>query len=126
MPESDSRSARLCKYILANFDYVGFVALIGWNFAGGLYTLPANVLVFAWAIPLSGRTPTRFWVLLLVYLTVILSVKLCLPVITGNHLLNFIFSTTKDKFLYEYFLLVVLTAEIVVGELFGNCSEQQQ
>jgi hypothetical protein len=38
--------------MISNFNYVGFVALIGWNFSGGVYTLPANILIFAWAIPL--------------------------------------------------------------------------
>lgn len=121
MPDSDSLMVRLGKYVFANFDYVGFAVLIGWNFAGGLYTLPASILVFAWAIPLSGKTPTKFWALLLIYTTAILATKMCLQKSIGP-LLDFVMGTARNDFAYEYLLLVVLVAEIIVGELFGNSS----
>lgn len=98
---------------------MGYVALIGWNFEGGVYTLPANIIIFVWAMPLEGRNPTKFWRFLLYYLTLIVTLKYLLPYFPQSTIISFVFSTAKRKCVYEYFLLIVVTLELIVDKLFG-------
>lgn len=100
MPKNESRLESLLKQIFTNFDYVGFVALIGWNFEGGVYTLPANIVVFVWSMPLEARNPSRFWRVLLYYLTTIVAVKYMLPYLPQWTIISFVFSTAKRKCVY--------------------------
>lgn len=96
--------------LVSNFDYIGYIFLIGWNFYGGVYTLPANILIFSWAIPAEGRTPLNFWKWLLYYVLIILGMKYLIGYFPEITLFNFVFSTARKRTMFEYLLVCVLIA----------------
>jgi hypothetical protein len=42
----------LSRKIVQNIEILGLIATAGWNFFGGVYTIPTNIAIFSWAIVL--------------------------------------------------------------------------
>lgn len=42
----------LTRKIVQNIEIIGLIITAGWNFFGGVYTIPTNIAIFAWAIVL--------------------------------------------------------------------------
>jgi hypothetical protein len=47
-----SQFNRLFRLIIQNIEIVSITIVIGWNLFGGVYTIPANVIIFGWALVL--------------------------------------------------------------------------
>ena len=96
------------------------VVVVGWNIFGGVYSIPANIAVFAWAIVLENKTPVSFWVFMMTYACIVLIFKQVLPIIPPNDVFTFIFFYHPDDYLYEYLIVLVSTMEIVLLKLGGT------
>ncbi len=49
----DARLAELSWFtrkIVQNIEILGLMVTAGWNFFGGVYTIPTNIAIFSWAI----------------------------------------------------------------------------
>jgi hypothetical protein len=42
----------LVRKLVQNIEIIGLIVAAGWNFFGGVYTIPINVAIFGWAIVL--------------------------------------------------------------------------
>ena len=40
----------ILRKIIQNIEIIGLIVTAGWNFFGGVYTIPTNIAIFAWAI----------------------------------------------------------------------------
>lgn len=100
LSEHTSQFSWLFRLIFQNFEIIAMVVVVGWNLFGGVYSIPANIAVFAWAIVLENKTTVFFWVFLTTYVCCILIVKQILPVLPPNDFLAFVFYYHPDDFLY--------------------------
>lgn len=42
----------LSRKLIQNIEIIGLIVTAGWNFFGGVYTIPTNIAIFSWAIVL--------------------------------------------------------------------------
>jgi hypothetical protein len=47
-----SKFNRVFRFIVQNIEIISMTIVIGWNLFGGVYTIPANFIIFGWAIVL--------------------------------------------------------------------------
>ncbi len=40
------------RKLVQNIEILGLIITAGWNFFGGVYTIPTNIAIFSWAIVL--------------------------------------------------------------------------
>ena len=64
------------RKLVQNIEILGLIITAGWNFFGGVYTIPTNIAIFSWAIVLETKTTVVFWLFLMSYSFIILSCKL--------------------------------------------------
>ncbi len=96
------------------------MVVIGWNLFGGVYTIPANILIFGWAIVLENKTTVVFWLLVMSYACLILVIKQLLVYLPPIYIVDFIFYYHSDDYLYEYLLVLISVIQITLIKLGGT------
>ena len=87
---------------------------MGWNFWGGVYTIPINICVFGWAIVLENKTNSLFWMFTFVYAIMILLLKQIYFFYPESYAFNFIFYFHSNDYLYEFAVCSVSIVEIIL------------
>lgn len=67
------------RKIIQNSEIISLVIVTGWNFFGGVYAIPANFAIFAWALVLETKTTVFLWSFFFLYSGFIIIVKFILP-----------------------------------------------
>lgn len=93
---------------------------IGWNLFGGVYTIPANIIIFGWAIVLENKTTVGFWIFMMSYTCLILILKQIIIYLPNVFIVNFLFYYHPDDFLYEYLLILISVIQITLLKLGGT------
>jgi hypothetical protein len=101
-------------------EILGLIVTAGWNFFGGVYTIPTNVAIFAWAIVLETKTTVVFWLFLLGYCSLVIACKLLLPLLPAHTVLDFLLYYHPHDYLYEYLIIAVCSVEIVFLKMGGT------
>jgi hypothetical protein len=94
--------------------------VIGWNLFGGVYTIPANIIIFGWAVVLENKTTVTFWILIMSYVCLILLFKQIISYIPDNSFVNFVFYYHAEDYLYEFLIIVVSVVQITFIKLGGT------
>ena len=110
----------LARKIVQNIEILGLIVTAGWNFFGGVYTIPTNIAIFSWAIVLETKTTVLFWSFLFIYTSIILSCKLLLVYLPKHFFINFLFYYNPHDYLYEFVLLFVCIVQIIFLKLGGT------
>jgi hypothetical protein len=95
---------------------------VGWNFWGGVYTIPVNIAIFSWAIVLETKTTVAFWLFLLIYAGSILMCKQVLIHLPTHFFIDFFFFYHSGDTLYELLIIAVCAVEIIFIKLGGTAT----
>ena len=115
-----SQFGRVFKAVFQNFEILAMVVVVGWNLFGGVYSMPSNIAVFAWAVVLENKTTVLFWIFMMTYVCCVLIVKQLLPFMPQNDFFSFVFYYHADDYLYEYFIVLVSVMQTVLIKLGGT------
>lgn len=109
------------RKVTQNVEIIGLIIVVGWNFFGGVYTIPANIVIFSWAIVLETKTTVTFWTFLMVYCGVILVLKMVV-VDVDCWVLKFVLYYNSESYIYEFIIMGVGALEILFLKLGGTAS----
>lgn len=108
------------RKIIQNSEIISMVIVTGWNFFGGVYAIPANFAIFAWALVLETKTTVLLWSFFLLYSGFIIIVKFILPQLPSLPILNFIFYYYPNHCYYEFIIILVSFIQIMLIKLGGT------
>lgn len=96
------------------------MTVIGWNLFGGVYTIPANVVIFGWAVVLENKTTANFWILIMTYTSFVLVMKQIIIFLPSIYLIDFIFYYHGDDYLYEFLIIFISVIQVTLIKLGGT------
>lgn len=108
------------RKIIQNSEIISLVIVTGWNFFGGVYAIPANFAIFAWALVLETKTTVLLWSFFFLYSGFIIIMKFILPQLPSMRLLNFIFYYYPNHCYYEFIIILVSFLQIITIKFGGT------
>ena len=108
------------RKIIQNSEIISLVVVTGWNFLGGVYAIPANFAIFAWALVLETKTTVFLWSFFFIYAGLIIVIKFTLPQLPPFQFLDFIFYYYPNSCYYEFIIVLVSALQIFIIKLGGT------